>query len=250
MLAFYLLNLGYALTLESKTTMKTWEILSEEASIVLVGNMNPKIFHPEWFIRKGIVGEWDYKNEQDINLPDMAQVVLPADRNITVFLNKFSITTSRSSEYLTLKDLVVSTFTLLSETPVLQLGMNFTSVIKINNLENWIKLGRELAPQSYWKNSASYINDLGDEKQSELGLWHISMNMPRPDNQSGFLRPEMVILPHAGPRVLAFSINNHIEVKDSSALTMTSILEESWDTSLALAKEITSNIMDSLIPGE
>ena len=70
--------------------MKNLEILSEEASIVLVGNFNPKIFHPEWFIRKEIVGEWDYKNEQDINLPDMAQISLPSDRNITVFLNKFS----------------------------------------------------------------------------------------------------------------------------------------------------------------
>ena len=40
--------------------MSNWEIISEEASIVLVGNMNPKIFHPEWFIRKGIVEEWDY----------------------------------------------------------------------------------------------------------------------------------------------------------------------------------------------
>jgi len=227
--------------------MKTWEILSEEASIVLVGNMNPKIFHPEWFIRKGIVAEWDYKNEQDINLPDMAQIALPGDRNVTVFLNKFSILTSRASEYLTLKDLVVSTFTLLCETPVLQLGMNFTSVVQINNLENWIKLGSNLAPQSYWQDSASYINDLDEVKKKELGLWHIAMNMPRPDTQTGFIRPEIIVLPHVGPRVLAFTINNHIEIKDFSALTMTSILEESWDNSLTLAKEITSNIMNSQI---
>ena len=224
--------------------MKNLEILSEEASIVLVGNFNPKIFHPEWFIRKEIVGEWDYKNEQDINLPDMAQISLPSDRNITVFLNKFSIVTSRASEYLTLKDLVVSSFTLLSETPISQLGMNFTSVIKIYDQAQWKKFGSDLAPQQYWKNVASYLSDLDGVKQDEFGLWEIIMNMPRPDEFIGFVRPQIVALPHLGPGVLAFTINNHIDITDSSALTMTKILEENWDKSLDLAREMTSNIME------
>ena len=55
-------------------TMSNWEIISEEASIVLVGNMNPKIFHPEWFIGKGIVEEWDYSQDEFISLPDMSQM--------------------------------------------------------------------------------------------------------------------------------------------------------------------------------
>ena len=42
--------------------------------------MNPKIFHPEWFIRKRIVEEWDYSQDQIISLPDMTQMELPNDR--------------------------------------------------------------------------------------------------------------------------------------------------------------------------
>jgi hypothetical protein len=30
--------------------MSAWVKIGEEASIVLVGNFNPAIFHPEWFI--------------------------------------------------------------------------------------------------------------------------------------------------------------------------------------------------------
>jgi len=40
-------------------------------------------------------------------------------------------------------------------------------------------------------------------------------------------------------------VNNHVEIEDSSAVTMTKILEDGWDKSLSLAKEITSNIIES-----
>ena len=84
--------------------MGNWEIISEEASIVLVGNIKPKIFHPEWFIRKGIVEEWDYSKDEFVSLPDMSQMVLPNDRMIISLLNQFSIRSSRASEYFSLKE--------------------------------------------------------------------------------------------------------------------------------------------------
>lgn len=65
--------------------MNDWEIIREEASIVLVGSMNPKIFHPEWFIRNEIVEEWDYRQDEVVSLPDIAQVEFPNERKLTVF---------------------------------------------------------------------------------------------------------------------------------------------------------------------
>jgi hypothetical protein len=98
--------------------MSAWEIISEDASIVLVGNLNPKIFHPEWFIRKGIVEEWDYSNDEVVNLSDMSQMTLPGNRRVSVLLNKISLGSSLASEYLALKDFVTSTFSVLGETPI------------------------------------------------------------------------------------------------------------------------------------
>lgn len=229
--------------------MSNWEIISEEASIVLVGNMNPKIFHPEWFIRKGIVEEWDYNQDEFISLPDMAQMELPNDRKIVALLNQFSIRSSRASEYFSLKDLVMSTFTLLSETPILQMGMNHTSVIKIGNQDKWRQFGSQLAPQNYWKNAANFINSLEEDKQKELGLWELTMNLPRPDGLKGFVRPKIAVL-QLGANTLTFSINNHVEIESSSAATMNQILGENWDKSLSLAKEIISNIMESQLGTE
>ena len=120
--------------------MSTWDILSEEASIVLVGNFNPAIFHPEWFIGKDILTRWDYGPE-DVNiLPDVTQLHLQGGRSLSVLLNQLALKASLASEHLALKDLVTSTFTILRETPIRQMGMNYTAVIKLDTLENWIKL--------------------------------------------------------------------------------------------------------------
>ena len=174
---------------------------------------------------------------------------LPNDRMITTLLNQFSIRSSRASEHFSLKDLVMSTFTLLSETPILQMGMNYTSVIKIANQDKWRQFGTQLAPQNYWKNAANFINSLDEDKQKELGLWELIMNLPRPDELKGFVRPKIAVQ-EVGEKTLTFSINNHVEIEDSNAAIMTNILGENWDKSLSLAKEITLNIMESQLRTE
>lgn len=229
--------------------MNYWEILNEEASIVLVGNMNPKIFHPEWFIRKGIVAEWDYSKDEIISLPDMSQMEVPNGCLVSVLLNKFVIRSSLESQYFSIRDLVIHTFSLLSETPILQMGMNFKSIIKINSEDKWKQFGSELAPQKYWKQAATFIDTLDENIQRHLGLWELAMNLPRPDSLEGFVRPKITVLPQAGSYTLEFSINNHVEITDASAGTMIEILKENWDKSLNLAKELTNNIMESQIGG-
>jgi hypothetical protein len=225
--------------------MSDWEIIREEASIVLIGSMNPKIFHPEWFIRKEIVEEWDYSQDEVVSLPDLAQIELPNERKLTVFLNKFSILTPLATEYQSIKDLVIHTFSLLSETPINQIGMNFNSVIKIPDEGKWIQFGRNLAPADCWRQAAAFIDGIDESKQKEFGLWDLTMNLPRPDDLEGYIRPKINVFPQAGRYTLQFSINNHVEVKDSNANSMIKVLESHWDQSLVFAEELTKNIMES-----
>jgi len=229
--------------------MSIWEILSEEASIVLVGNFNPKIFHPEWFIRKGIVGEWDYEKDEVVSLPDMSQIELPSGRTLTVLLNKFSLKSSLASDHMALKDLVTSTFSVLRETPVIQMGMNFTSAIKIQDKNKWKQFGSELAPKKYWEQSVDYIKELDDKKLEKLGLWELSMNLPRPDDIEGYIRPKIAVL-SVHERALSFSVNSHVEIARSSAATMVKILEENWEKSLFLAKNLTNKMLSSQLGNE
>jgi len=224
--------------------MSAWETVSEEASIVLVGNFNPKIFHPEWFIRKEIIEDWDYSNDKIINLPDLTQLELPSSRKITVLLNQFTLRSSLASDHLALKDMVTSTFSILGETPTAQMGMNYTSVIKLSNKSNWMKFSRDLAPHKYWEQAVNYFDQIEQEKQDQLGLWDMTMNLPRPDDIPGHIRAKITVT-SASDHSLTFSINNHIEIDESAANTMVRILDEEWEKSLDLSKTLISNIMKS-----
>lgn len=228
--------------------MSAWNIINEEASIILVGSFNPKIFHPEWFIRKDIVEEWDYGQDDVVSLQDLSQVAFPNERNLTVVLNQFSLKSQLSSNHLALKDLVTNTFSFLRETPISKMGMNFTSVIKIPDIEDWKRFGRDLAPQQPWENAIDYFDDLTPEKKDLLGLLNMTMSLPRPDDFKGYIRPRIQPTANLSEQTLTFSVNNHIDFIESdepSAIEMARILEESWEGSLSLANDIINKIMDS-----
>ena len=224
--------------------MSAWELISEEASIVLVGNLNPKIFHPEWFIRKDIVSEWDYSKDEVINLSDMSQMILPGGSKITVLLNQFTLRSSLASNHLTLKDIVTSTFSALRETPVTKMGMNYTSTIKIPDTEKWVKFGSELAPHIHWEEAMGYYKDLDSEKKKDTGLWELTMHLPRPDDMHGYIHPKISVV-SIKDRIFSFSVNNHVEIEEADAMALVKVLEDNWEKSLELAKNLISNIMMS-----
>lgn len=231
--------------------MSAWSLVGEEASIVLIGSFNPSIFHPEWFIRHKIVPEWNYEAGQSRGgaapvaiLPDLAQVEFQDDRRLEVFLNKFVIRTTRASEYLTLKDIVTNSFGILQETPIDQMGMNHQVLIEIPELSDWLKFGEQIAPKTPWMNIASYIDDLDDEQQQRLGLWNITMHMPRPDELPGHIRPNIKVENNAR-RQLSISINSHINLQDENTMTMVDYLNGHWEESLSLAKTLIDRIISS-----
>jgi len=234
--------------------MSAWEKIGEEASIVLVGNFNPSIFHPEWFIRHEIVPAWNYPSRRGNGdevaavaiLPDLARVEFQDQRNLQVMLNKFTLRCTRASEYLTIKDIVTNTFSILQETPITQMGMNYQAVIKLASKELWLKFGKQMAPKSPWLAAAPYINDLDAEKQSVLGLLEMTMQMPRPDDLSGYIRPTLRAVDLVSLK-LSISINNHVAIEDGRAGTMIDYLSRHWDEALDFADRfITTTLNDQL----
>jgi hypothetical protein len=224
--------------------MSAWKKIGEDASIVLVGNFNPSIFHPEWFIRHEIVPAWNYPGRSHSGdevaavavLPDLAQVEFPDQRNLHVMLNKFTLRCTRASEYLTIKDIVTSTFDILQETPITQMGMNYQAVIQLADRDLWLKFGEQIAPKSPWLAAAPYINDLDKEKQSVLGLLEMTMQMPRPDDLKGYIRPTLRAV-DLDSRKLSISINNHVVIEDNNAATMIDHLNNQWEQALVFADD-------------
>ncbi len=224
--------------------MSKWKKVREEAGVVLVGNFNPSIFQPEWFIRKGIVEEWDYTGNENITIPDLAKVEFTDDRKLSVLFNKFALMATRASEYQTLHDIVLNTFNILSETPVDQMGMNYSILVEIDS-EKWKDFGYHLAPKDPWIKHAEYVSGLDEVKQDIVGLIEITYNLPRPDGLLGHVRPSIKAI-DISKRIVSFSINSHVEIPDKSAIEMTKILDNSWDNSLSFAIRYIENTIKDL----
>lgn len=225
--------------------MSDWEIQSDEASIVVLGSFNPRIFHPEWFIRKKLVEEWPYADDKGIVVvSDMAQLDLPDQRNLLVLLNKYQVKSSMASNYSALKDLVSSTFKILAESPASSMGMNYHSIIRISDFEHWKVLGQKLAPREAWSKAAGYIDGLDETKRLELGLWDMTMNIPRKDDLKGFLRARINVEGPPNALTVRFSLNSHVELGESGAKAIPEVLSMYWDNSLDFAKSFTSTMMD------
>lgn len=217
------------------------KIVSEEASIVLVGNFNPKIFHPEWFIRKGIVDEWDYQKDTSlVSSQEYSKTDLSGKMSVQVFLNQFSAKTPLESEFPVLRDLVVHTFTILDETPIQQLGMNYLVRCKFDNADDWREFGRDIAPLSIWRNACGLEDPLEDEKEVQFGLWDITMNIPRTDSLFGNIRPKISVTSDR-QRILTFLINSHVELSDDNSAP--EVLVNHWESSLQQASAIIKNVL-------
>ena len=101
-----------------------FDIKKNEASIVVVGSFNPTIFSPDWLLRHGLISQAEM---DDVNLEIIHRDVAKFScgwLSIEVVFNRFTARTNDHSYFLPLKDLVVSVFSILNQTPVEQMGMN------------------------------------------------------------------------------------------------------------------------------
>lgn len=225
--------------------MKKWEIVEDKASIVLVGSFNPRIFHPEWLVNRRIVDSWDYEDERIICLPDFAQINLPDNRVLSVYVNRFILQSTCASSNLALADLATNLFVKLAETPLNKLGMNYDATIRLRDQESWKNLAKDFAPEEEWKKACSYLeSELTNKQENEMGLWSMAMNFPRPDDLKGFLRSKIEV-ENSNDRTITFGVNNHVEFDQVETLEAMRILSENWKDSLQIAKSLIENMMNN-----
>jgi hypothetical protein len=94
------------------------------ASIVLLGSFNPRIFRPDWFARTGLVTEAE-AGAADVEIIHPEITLLRMDwLRIRVEPGRF-IATTEEAPFIRLADLVVRTFReYLNRTPAGKLGIN------------------------------------------------------------------------------------------------------------------------------
>ena len=119
-------------------------------SIVVVGDMNPQIFHPLWFAREGLLTESEAE-EAEVKLVHPDIVAFSADwLEAQVTREKFIIKTKMEAYFEPLRDLAIGTFSLLAHTPLRAVGVNFDRHVKIRE-DKLEELTNKFAPKNFWE---------------------------------------------------------------------------------------------------
>lgn len=130
----------------------------ESIDIVMVGSFNPGIFHPAWLSSRGLLPEGDAEEAQiNIVTPDVSQFSTEW-LTIEVLAGRLRLATHLPPYYPSLRDLASGVLTLLPQTPIGAIGLNYLAHVKLKNDDQWHALGHKLAPKDLW---AQILKDPG-----------------------------------------------------------------------------------------
>jgi hypothetical protein len=218
------------------------------ASVVLVGAFNPAIFHPQWLKDNKVIGAeeaTDFKTDEDNTFvfKDLSVVSLPdAGIQIAAQRDRLSVTVNQDPPVL-VRDIAYNCLTLLSHTPIRQMGINRGVTFRPIDEDEAHKLGDLLAPKLPWVELFGPV----DGPRSG-GLRTITMErVVRPDAHRGFIRVTLTAL--ANTRDCKIDVNDHYDLLDGSepvsGTAARDQLAELWDASLARSNKIIAALLEN-----
>lgn len=177
----------------------------EGLEIVVVGALNPQIFHPEWFARQKLIQDSEAEKATiEVVSPDISSFSIGWAR-VQVVREYVQFATNQAQNYELLRDLVTGTFKYLRFTPLLKFGINRSTHFRMENQEQWHALGHLLAPKHKWENV-----------MIKPGMVCLQIQGLRPDGYAGKINvavePSISVQPGVFIRV-----NDHFELEESGS---------------------------------
>jgi hypothetical protein len=208
----------------------------EGVGIVLVGSFNPQIFQPAWFAAEGLIP----KEEEEIAKIELIHREIASFStdwlHLQVTTDRFSATTTQSSFYEPLRDLVLGTFRLLRHTPILQMGINRDAHFRMASEEAWHAFGYKVAPKEPW---AGILK--------EPGMRSLTIEGQRSDQLRGYIRVRVEPSVRVHPGVF-LNVNDHYEAQNMETGRgcdeVIDILDREWRTSLERSSKIAFSLLE------
>lgn len=206
-------------------------------SVVILGDFNPVIIQPFWLANKKLIREQEAQTAK-VEIIHQEIVRYSLDWvNIEITKDKFTLSSKQEPFFEPLKDLILSIFSILSETPLTAIGINHLRHFAIPDKTRYYKFGDTLAPLSNFKDS------FDDPRLFNLEI----IEQTRKDGLKGHIRariyPSEVNLQLS--LGVAIDINDHYDInseKGNSSNEMIKILTGQWVPSMKKSEEIVENI--------
>lgn len=208
-------------------------------SVVLVGDLNPRIFQPHWFALQEIITQEEAEAaEIEIIHSDISLFRL-AWCQVKVTKDRYVISTTQDPYFEILRDFTVRTFAVLSHTPMAMLGINPEAHYRLRSLEQWHDFGHRLVPKEIW------MKCLDRPGLRTLVVEESKRRDGRPGRVGVRVEPSNRILPG-----LYVQMNDHYDSTQpggpGSAEDFTKILLEGWQGSMNRWKEISACLTEEV----
>lgn len=213
-------------------------------SIVLVGNFNPAILSPDWFVRQ------DLFRDAEVNRTDPEYIVHPQLTQfkldwcqIVVEPSRFTISSTRDP-FVRLADLVANTFGgFLPHTPISQFGITRHVHFRVASIEVRDAIGFKLAPPEVWGEWGAKIKAQRDAIRG--GLRSLTMIQRVFDtDRSGFISATVEPSNQLPKGVGVFvKVNDEHSVTVGDAQEAMVLLASCFDASQKNAEDIVDHVM-------
>lgn len=202
-------------------------------SIVLVGQFNPSIITPHWLSTKKSIRESEADNaEIKIIHPEISEFKL-SFAEIHVTQDKFIINCNNEADFDLAKDLVISIFNFLNETPVSGIGLNHIIHFSFPNAKLYNNFGNWLAPHHIWN------EHVVNPKLLELKITEPFSESNPVKNLTTISTSEK--FKQFGVR---YQLNYHIEVSRCKNKSIASIIIDNWEVSMDKSNKIFNSIIN------
>ncbi len=204
-----------------------------ELVIVFVGDINPVIIQPYWLVNKGLIQETEGENAK-VEVIHNEVVKFELDWvNFEITRQRLIVKTSKQSYFEVVRDLGISIFKILKDTPLKNLGINHLLHFKLDD-GKYLKIGKKLAPFENWEGI------LNNPRLIQLEM----TDEPRSDEFSGHYRVRIAPSELIRPFGVSMNINDHYNKvsKSIDATEMVTTLTKAWIKSMERAKSTYSEL--------
>lgn len=219
-------------------------------SLVAPGSFNPSIFHPLWFGEKALIPEGAVEDALSKEFVSVREFVgFEADwLTVQVTLDKAVLSTVDEGRDVDLRDVALSVFRLLPETPVNAIGINADVHFRVESEAEWHAIGDHFLPKDFWEPVFVGEEWARRDEGTAVGMRSLSVEAHRSDLPALVrieVAPSVRTQPHLGVYV---GVNAHFQLSTEevrgTAEAAAAIIEEHWEATRQLEHDLVGRILE------
>jgi hypothetical protein len=208
----------------------------DSASIVLLGNFNPRIYQPAWFGAQGLIRPQEVEKAQIAIIRNEVADFTCDWLRIQVTQDRFYAGNTEAGHWQQLMDLVVGTFRILEHTPVRALGLNRGMHFPVSSEQAWHAIGDSLVPKDFWSSVM----------EGRSGLRSLTVLGKRPGAEAAGLnvKVEPSVQRAVAPHGVFVETNEHYDDAEAGGLSrLMETLAKNWEPALQHSLTIAQGIL-------